>query len=197
MSISSASSHHRKARKGTLTNDTYRRARARLVARLTQAGLSTALAEAELDALLAAAHEPKTSVASGMRPQDVPHDLVMAGIRAAGTMSGDGVRGFRPQYCSWFRPSAHRTRASTAVDRRRRVPSGSSPWDDPQTCGRGPRAASSALDRHPNRRAWTSSPPRSPSAGGHYPFVVTVVRAGPLLLEGTSTRMYAQSPGPT
>jgi hypothetical protein len=70
----------------------YAAARARLVAYLTQAGLSTALANANLDALLAAAAELPSTRSGGMRPEDVPHDLVMAGVRAQGALSADSVR---------------------------------------------------------------------------------------------------------
>ncbi|WP_143658326.1 hypothetical protein [Embleya scabrispora] len=74
-----------------MTSDTFRKVHARLVDRLTQAGVGRACAHAELDALLLAAHQ-KCSGGSTMEPQDVPHELVMAGMRAAGAMSGDSVR---------------------------------------------------------------------------------------------------------
>ncbi|MEU7322705.1 hypothetical protein ABZ682_19440 [Streptomyces griseoviridis] len=71
--------------------DEYRAHRARLIAYLRAAGLSTARANAHLDALLASAPtlQPIVNV---MRPEDVPHDLVMAGVRAAGALSADSVR---------------------------------------------------------------------------------------------------------
>lgn len=65
--------------------------RARLIAYLTNGGLSTARANANLDALLAAAPTGQ-AITREMKPEDVPHDLVMAGVRAAGPMSADSVR---------------------------------------------------------------------------------------------------------
>jgi hypothetical protein len=69
----------------------YEAHRARLIGYLTQAGLSTPRAHANLDALLASApaSQPRPQQ---MRPEDVPHDLVMAGVRAAGALSADSVR---------------------------------------------------------------------------------------------------------
>ncbi|KNE83288.1 hypothetical protein AB0B04_18965 [Streptomyces xinghaiensis] len=65
--------------------------RARLIGYLTQAGLSTRRAHASLDALLASVpvNQP---MPREMRPEDVPHDLVMAGVRAAGALSAESVR---------------------------------------------------------------------------------------------------------
>ncbi|MGW8702370.1 hypothetical protein ACWGOK_36520 [Streptomyces eurythermus] len=65
--------------------------RARLIGYLTRAGLSTRRANANLDALLSSvpAHQP---IPHKMRPEDVPDDLVMTAICAAGALSGDSVR---------------------------------------------------------------------------------------------------------
>lgn len=73
-------------------SSTYDSTRARLVAHLTQAGLSTPQANANVDALLAAAPDRAAVDVATMDPRTVPHKLVMAGIRAAGPMSGDSVR---------------------------------------------------------------------------------------------------------
>ncbi|WP_416520027.1 hypothetical protein [Streptomyces achromogenes] len=69
----------------------YEAHRARLIGYLTQAGLSTRRAHANLDALLAAA-PTNQPMPQEMRPENVPHDLVMAGVRAAGALSADSVR---------------------------------------------------------------------------------------------------------
>jgi len=72
--------------------DSYASCRARMMSYLTTAGLSTARANANLDAFLASIPPPTPLVKDSMKPQDVPHHLVMAGVRAAGAFSADSVR---------------------------------------------------------------------------------------------------------